>query len=494
MPINFPILPDRPLPSRTYGTVILLISAALFTLFGLQMVSKVNNVRTLVKQENTHTAEQELKQSIDFVLTRTADDIFRLANWDEVHHLIKEPVYYAYWKSDRIKASSIIPRYVVSVELYDRSKKLLQTAPDTQLPSSVPNTNLIITKTYSHVYLFRYHPIKSRKHSDKIIGYLGLKIDLLKALKILSNLVYTNPDSLKVNTEKQKNLFASSADILTALSFKPKSNQSSNRLETVMYQYLQLGATLLFIIFILFYIIIIILFTRPLQVLANHIDMLRHGKNSPLTDKECTFHLEEMDTVFNSINSYQSEIDELHNMLSERNLELHNMTLIDPLTGVYNRRAYENDWANIKAMVKGQRMELAFLLFDCDHFKAINDTHGHDVGDQVIKIMAGELSSVLRKGDKLYRIGGDEFAAFLMNTNNNSAQIVAERCIATLKSNPFKSLGISEPVYSSIGYAVANAENPQAIDDLPINADKAMYMAKQSKQHIAVCFNSQKSA
>ncbi len=85
----------------------------------------------------------------------------------------------------------------------------------------------------------------------------------------------------------------------------------------------------------------------------------------------------------------------------------------DALTGVFNRRAFEEHWQHVQDIFSGSRQKIALLLFDINHFKSINDTYGHPVDDKVLQSFAETIQGSLRKGEKLYRIGGDEFATII---------------------------------------------------------------------------------
>jgi diguanylate cyclase (GGDEF)-like protein len=119
------------------------------------------------------------------------------------------------------------------------------------------------------------------------------------------------------------------------------------------------------------------------------------------------------------------------------------------------------------------------MLFDCDRFKAINDTYGHAKGDRVLTIIADALVMALRANDRLYRFGGDEFATFLSQTTPAQAKQIALRCQNLLDASAFADLGIKEPVGISIGIAFCGADRVEQVDELPKQADIAMYTAKQ---------------
>ncbi len=89
-----------------------------------------------------------------------------------------------------------------------------------------------------------------------------------------------------------------------------------------------------------------------------------------------------------SLNDYQNKLEQLHQSLNEKNDELWQLAHHDPLTGIYNRRGFEEDWQHVLAVSAGHRLEITMLLFDCDHFKTINDTYGHQTGDKVIQAIS----------------------------------------------------------------------------------------------------------
>jgi diguanylate cyclase (GGDEF)-like protein len=99
----------------------------------------------------------------------------------------------------------------------------------------------------------------------------------------------------------------------------------------------------------------------------------------------------------------------------------------DPLTGLYNRRYFDETLANHAEAASRYGRELGLVLFDLDRFKQINDAHGHAAGDGVLRAFAGTLQATARKADIACRIGGDEFAVILPETGMASARRFAER-------------------------------------------------------------------
>ena len=152
----------------------------------------------------------------------------------------------------------------------------------------------------------------------------------------------------------------------------------------------------------------------------------------------------------------------------------------DALTGVYNRRTLGD------ALYRLNEDKGAFsaLLMDLDNFKSINDTHGHDVGDSVLKFFAEETQKVLRSNDFFGRYGGEEFLILLYDTKLDHAAILAERIRAAIESSPISipSSGTEINVTVSIGCAAGDGTTPS--EEVVKMADKAMYRAKQSGRNM----------
>jgi diguanylate cyclase (GGDEF)-like protein len=145
----------------------------------------------------------------------------------------------------------------------------------------------------------------------------------------------------------------------------------------------------------------------------------------------------------------------------------------DPLTGLYNRRFFDEALAQNIATARRYGRELSLVLFDLDGFKRINDTCGHQAGDDVLIAFAGILMKTARKADLVCRIGGDEFAVILPETELSKAWIFADRVFKTLESpGDQRDTG---SIKASAGVAALPAEN------LFSAADSALLAAKRVK-------------
>ncbi len=157
----------------------------------------------------------------------------------------------------------------------------------------------------------------------------------------------------------------------------------------------------------------------------------------------------------------------------------------DPLTGLLNRRSLQSQAARMLAEAKTKRQKAALLLLDLDHFKSVNDTHGHDVGDRVLREVAEVLTREIRHDDLACRWGGEELLALLRNCDLRSAEERAAKLRAEIAAA--RPGGVPDlRVTASIGVA-AFPEHGAGLEDLTKRADAALYIAKRFGRDRVVC-------
>lgn len=160
--------------------------------------------------------------------------------------------------------------------------------------------------------------------------------------------------------------------------------------------------------------------------------------------------------------------------------QLQQLATLDPLTGVFNRKGLELQGKRLLQRAAKARRPISLLMVDADHFKAINDSRGHPVGDQVLVHLARQLGSRLRVNDLLVRYGGEEFLLLLDGLGRKGALQVAERLRAQIEESPLDDEEGKALRYTiSIGLAVAGTdEGEYQLDGLIARADAALYGAK----------------
>jgi diguanylate cyclase len=170
---------------------------------------------------------------------------------------------------------------------------------------------------------------------------------------------------------------------------------------------------------------------------------------------------------------------------------LNHLAMVDPLTNVFNRR-YFYDRAKFELEVaRLQESRTSLLLLDIDHFKNINDTHGHPVGDQILTGMVLLCQQNLREMDTLARLGGEEFVILLPETDPTEARHIAERLRKTLEHTPIHT--DAGPLYVTISIGVMTqltSESELPVHKLVQRADQAMYLAKRSGRNRVVVWQS----
>lgn len=152
----------------------------------------------------------------------------------------------------------------------------------------------------------------------------------------------------------------------------------------------------------------------------------------------------------------------------------------DYLTGVANRRAFTTRAAAEIERARRHGHELSVLVLDADHFKQINDRHGHLAGDAVLVALAGTLVNVARQEDVVGRIGGEEFALLLPQTALAKAGVVAERIRRAVADHPVDAYGSQVEVTVSIGLASVPLDVAEPLKAALLTADKMLYKAKDA--------------
>lgn len=158
--------------------------------------------------------------------------------------------------------------------------------------------------------------------------------------------------------------------------------------------------------------------------------------------------------------------------------DLETAAFTDTLTGLPNRRSFDATFPRLIEIATRRRQPLSLLMLDIDHFKRVNDAHGHEWGDEVLRHLGTELAACKRKEDSAFRIGGEEFAVIAPRTGLGKAQAVAERLRAAVEQSALERGGRRTAITISLG--VAQMRPGDDILSLSARADGALYRAKRS--------------
>jgi two-component system cell cycle response regulator len=163
------------------------------------------------------------------------------------------------------------------------------------------------------------------------------------------------------------------------------------------------------------------------------------------------------------------------------------MAITDQLTGLHNRRYMGRHLDTLIAGAHRSGKPIAFLIMDIDHFKSVNDTHGHDIGDEVLREFAGRISANVRGIDLACRYGGEEFVVVMPDTDMDFAYTVAERLRKSVEQMPFAISRDPGKLNITISIGIAGSEgNTDSADALLHRADQALYRAKREGRNRVV--------
>jgi len=476
----------KPIKISQLSLAFVLVVTTLALILATYMVRKMDGFSDTVQLQEHNAARDELLDALtglDQKLQRVGE---QLADWDETRQQLVFDEYYTLWRDDRVRDAGYIPVGMDIVALYDKQGWILRPSPsDEYMPDRVADTDgavFLVSDQYSlrqgypHVYFF--HPVYADPNRTIGMGFVGLKFDLLLELSQVRSFRFLDLNGLQL--EHAPLTSTSLVDLIDHIDYQAQPNHAVEMVGAMFER--ELLHMLLFVVAILALASLLLhrIMVRPLRAISKQIDRLQEPTDNlpPRSASKQPLPITELEHVRRSFNDYQQRLAELHHDLEQSSQDFYRQARRDALTGVFNRRAMDEDWQ--LSQPESSDTPCALMLFDCDHFKAINDSYGHDVGDSVIKGIATSLSDSLRSGDRLYRIGGDEFATFLPDTDRDTAQAIAERCLEQVQAHDFRRYGLCEPLGVSIGLTVTDKGNPpRSISELQKQADLAMYTAKR---------------
>lgn len=163
------------------------------------------------------------------------------------------------------------------------------------------------------------------------------------------------------------------------------------------------------------------------------------------------------------------------------------MAVTDPLTGLYNRRYMETHLATLIEQAANRGKAISILVIDIDFFKAVNDTHGHGIGDQVLQEFAKRISTNIRGIDMACRVGGEEFVLVMPDTDMSLAYRIGERLRQVIAGAPFEVITNGLPLDITISIGIAAFQGPEDnSDEMLKRADQALYRAKRDGRNRVV--------
>jgi len=166
-------------------------------------------------------------------------------------------------------------------------------------------------------------------------------------------------------------------------------------------------------------------------------------------------------------------------LISAKSLKEKELISKDYLTNLYNRRHFYEISEKYLLLSKRKKIPLSLCMIDIDNFKKINDTYGHNIGDEVLKVFSSETKSLIRESDILVRFGGEEFLLLLPDTDINHAEILSNKICKHLVS-------LDNSIGFTVSIGISEYDSVQTIDELIAKADKCLYSAKKEGKNKVV--------
>ena len=476
----------KPLSIPLYASLFSGLFLLILSIFGLLTYREVMMLEASFQSASHSKAGAEIDQAILAVSQDIDRHTQEFADWEEVRQQLQNPIFYAYWYRHRAINLNILPEYVIDVAVYGDTGRVLAKNDAAKLPDRIDIRDLKsrILVQGGTPRIISVAPVMIPPESEPS-GYIALLSEFYPEFFHLGRFNHINQKSILFRFADQEQITWST--LPTRIQYLLLNDPLAEALKEVMGQAVFRLAVMLAVFTMILFPLAAWLIGRPIRLISQHIDMLKEYSHQPIPESfERTLPIMELDKVRESLNSYHRQLNEVHCSLDEKNKELWELAHHDPLTGVGNRRAFDEYCREIRHVFRNSRKTICLALIDVNHFKAINDSYGHQTGDQVLIAISHAVRQVLRKGEQLFRLGGDEFAAVLIDCPPPEAQLIAERCQQSITEHPFNQLGIREPVRISIGLAHAGAESPVSLLSLQWQADVAMYSAKRpGNSHIA---------
>ena len=223
------------------------------------------------------------------------------------------------------------------------------------------------------------------------------------------------------------------------------------------------------------------LVTVPVLNLVQTMKRVSREKNYSLRSK--TAGKDEIGSLIDSFNEMLSEIESREETLRERQEHLQRLAHFDNLTHLPNRILYCDRLHQSILQAERAKKRIAVMFVDLDHFKDINDSAGHRIGDLLLVEVAGRLQKIIRASDTVARMGGDEFTLLLPNVRDRENTVIVADKILKALSEPYRVDGNEFYITASVGITLY-PDDGKTVDELLKNADTAMYKAKSDGKNM----------
>ena len=292
----------------------------LLSVIGVDMVFQIQSVERDFRETHLKSAEHELEEGIKTTLSNAENIAKKLISWDETRQQLTDPTYYKFWQSRRLHTAQTIPKYVRAIELYSADEAILTGSEKPTMPLKIPESHSFVRLDGTTNYLFLFRPIFLNKTSNKIYGYLGLKLDFISALITSNKFAHIDTSSLRISLNNQS---INTESISKHIQLKALHLDEIDQFKQILYSTFTYIIILIIIIVAALYLAVLILFAKPIQQLNQYIaeDQCPLSKNKLPAELQY-FSVTEFNNFSRSLQDYQQRL-----VNSQKNLQASNMNL-----------------------------------------------------------------------------------------------------------------------------------------------------------------------
>ncbi len=472
----------RPISISLFTALFVALFLVLLFVFGRITFQQIDQLDSKFQQTSRERAEGEIERALRSSFEKIRYQTRQLADWEEVRQQLHSPTFYSYWYRHRARTNNRISEFIIDVALYDARGEMLNQIDTALLPSRIP-----LDADREYIQMNQFEPLMVAiepvvdEADTTTFGYVATLSRIVPLFLASGQFNLVDAESLSVDSTRLEPIPIEALKPL--IHYQLNTDDYAENLRHVMTETVVRLAALAGILSLIIFPLAARIMSRPILRLAQQVDSLREHPREPVAQ---TFQkpllINELDKIRQSINDYHNQLNDISSTLYERTRQLQDLTHHDPLTGARSRSAFDEYWHEINDVFHNGRGRVSLILFDVDHFRAINDTYGHEVGDEVLITVAQLIKGLLPSRDQLFRLGGDEFSAVLIGSHPRKAMQIAKQVHMAVSRYPFDKLGVREPVRLSMGIAHTRPTDATSLASLQWQANTAVFHAKRPGQ------------
>jgi len=479
----------KPIPISVFIAIFVAIFLFLLFIFGRIAYREISDLDEKFHQAAESRAKDEIERALKNTFAHIKQQTQLLAEWEEIGQQLSNPSFYGYWYRHRAKNNNYISEYTIDIGIYGVDGKMLSSIDTALLPiqmEGLPGTEYIQLNQFEPM-LIVFVPVKNPV-TQKVSGHVATMSRIMPHLLSRGQFSQVDPDSLSIDVDTHQRV--ATEHLIQHIHYRLTSDTYADTLRSLMTDSVLRLASMAAMLSLIIFPLAARIMSRPIRQIAQHVDLLKKHAREPITSSfQQPLLIRELDKIRQSLNAYHNELNNVSLTLDEKNRQLRDLTQHDPLTGAMNRSAFDTYWQEIGDVFQHGRGQVCLILFDINHFKAINDTYGHEVGDEVLVAVSQIIKNALQSRERVFRLGGDEFACILIGCHPRKVMQIAKQIHAGIRHYSFDKQGINEPVRLSMGIAHAKPATAENLASLQWQANVAIYQAKRPGQANIVLFS-----